>query len=881
MVPIALATAALVIAGEWIGARWPAGWNWGFNAFAFLPPPVLPLATLAAGVLAAIAWRSGSAKAPAATPSAPPATTFFHPLTLALAALAGAAFYAMRTRHLLLGDGLLVGSAPTDWQVPPLEPLSGVLVQAFWRVVRILPFETGRAANLVAWDAAAIGSCMAGAVLVALTPGLIRALGAGSHRHADADEHQERGSEWGSTALWAMAAFLLQGWLVLVCGYPETYAYSLVGLVVYLRFCAEVADGLRPLRHAGFALLLAIGLHLSAFALAPSFLFLAWLRLRNPSTRHEAGRDLALVGLVCGRPVRGAGGRAAGRVPAGHPARNRGRCPGRRGTAQRRWPARVVAPRGPGRRQALSGSLFGGLLRGAARSRRCCSGRGAARDPPSRAAAVRRRHALHHADRRGFQPGLRAQLGPGRAVGHGDDGLWPRVAAGAGAGRTALRRVLVALTLASAVHTLGWVAVNTSQAASIARFTTLPLGMGRVESTLGYWYLLRGDAPAAERWLARALNANPANLRAHLHFAIMFSEQHRYAMAVEAYRAVVALRPASVEYGLSLADALRLNGDLAGAAVELKRVLALDPQSTRARMMYGTVLIDLGRVSEARDVLSGARTAPAAGRAGRERRGTSRRRTQRARPRPRGTPRPRAVDAGVVHVEVQDRAQAPAPERHHAHAPRSASARSSTGAGSSAGARARRSTMFVSGSDTVTPGAARKPVGERARAAWSSARRSTWWSSACRHAAARMPDLAHAAAPALAQAARPADQRRRRPRGCEPTGAPSPLREAHAHGVARAPPSSAIAIPLATLAFQSRAPSRCTRRPRSRAAAASARRLRERHDRAARAVVRVLDAHERDVRDVVVLGRAAIAPISASAASTPPLAGARRARGSR
>jgi Tfp pilus assembly protein PilF len=169
-----------------------------------------------------------------------------------------------------------------------------------------------------------------------------------------------------------------------------------------------------------------------------------------------------------------------------------------------------------------------------------------------------------------------------------------------------LRRVLVVLTLASAVHTMGWVAVNASQAASIARFTTLPLGMGRVESTLGYNHLLRGDPANAERWLSRSLTANPANLRAHLHFGILFMEQKRYDLAVEAWRSVVALRPASAEYGLDLAEALLLSGDLPAAAAELKRVLKLDPRSARARLRYATVLIDLGRVGEARDVLGGA-----------------------------------------------------------------------------------------------------------------------------------------------------------------------------------------------------------------------------------------------------------------------------------
>src|SRR4029077_4104698 len=73
--------------------------------------------------------------------------------------------------------------------------------------------------------------------------------------------------------------------------------------------------------------------------------------------------------------------------------------------------------------------------------------------------------------------------------------LFPDARAAA-AGRAALG-VMLAVSL---FHTAPWVAVNASLPRSIARFESLPLGLGRVESTLGYWSAREGDTKQAEIW---------------------------------------------------------------------------------------------------------------------------------------------------------------------------------------------------------------------------------------------------------------------------------------------------------------------------------------------------------------------------------------------
>src|SRR3954452_1935522 len=122
-------------------------------------------------------------------------------------------------------------------------------------------------------------------------------------------------------------------------------------------------------------------------------------------------------------------------------------------------------------------------------------------------------------------------------------------------------------------------------------------------------------------------------------------------------------------------------------------------------------------------------------------------------------------------------------------------------------------TMVVStaAGSSPTPGSSARPSASRRARAWSSARRSTWWSSAYSPAAATIPDW-RSAPPSIcfhrhASAISSADPARH-----APTGAPRPLVKS-SHALSKPPAHDAASTPLATTAFMRRAPSRCVRRP--------------------------------------------------------------------
>src|SRR5438093_3247351 len=74
-------------------------------------------------------------------------------------------------------------------------------------------------------------------------------------------------------------------------------------------------------------------------------------------------------------------------------------------------------------------------------------------------------------------------------------GLWPRA-------------LLLGAAL-SVFHTAPWIALNANETRAVERFATLPLGRGRTENTIAFWYAERGDFAAAKRWVKRSLDANP------------------------------------------------------------------------------------------------------------------------------------------------------------------------------------------------------------------------------------------------------------------------------------------------------------------------------------------------------------------------------------
>ena len=184
--------------------------------------------------------------------------------------------------------------------------------------------------------------------------------------------------------------------------------------------------------------------------------------------------------------------------------------------------------------------------------------------------------------------------------------------------------------------------------------------------------------------------------------------------------------------------------------------------------------------------------------------------------------------------------------------PRSRSA--ATASGAVAPRRATATTMLVSTGASFTPRPAASAAPSRRAFAWSSASRGDQRLERDQPGRRQHAGLAHAAAEELAHAprlgdplARGDDERARPARTGPSRGRSSPCRRPR-----RAPPAR---TPSATAAFQSRAPSRWTRKPHSRAAAITARCSATALHGAAAEVVRVLEHDQAHVGLVVGVRR--------------------------
>src|SRR5690606_9475656 len=151
-------------------------------------------------------------------------------------------------------------------------------------------------------------------------------------------------------------------------------------------------------------------------------------------------------------------------------------------------------------------------------------------------------------------------------------------------------------------------------------------------------------------------------------------------------------------------------------------------------------------------------------------------------------------------------------------------------------------TMLVCCSTLATSGSVASALARHAARAWSSARRSTLWSSAWSPAAASRPAW-RMPPPVTLRQRRATVTSASLPTSTEPTGAPSPF-ERHTETLSKCRAISRAGTPSATAALYSRAPSRCMPSPwRSHSARA---RAREHSERAA--APDVLSRHNRRAR---------------------------------
>ncbi len=142
---------------------------------------------------------------------------------------------------------------------------------------------------------------------------------------------------------------------------------------------------------------------------------------------------------------------------------------------------------------------------------------------------------------------------------------------------TELRRWLLLLLLVSLFHTVPWVAVNASFDRAFDRFKALPLGLGRTQATVGYWYLSKGREHEAFDWFRRALDENPANNLAAFNLGRIAMRHQGYDFAARAFLAALRARPTVQLYRLALANALAHGGQLQEASAELDTLLTQAP----------------------------------------------------------------------------------------------------------------------------------------------------------------------------------------------------------------------------------------------------------------------------------------------------------------
>lgn len=588
------------------GLAFRNGHFWGVDALGSYGPWVAIPSLLAVLAVTAFVLTGRSARAIAETAAAEPPPDARDPewvrvaIPAGLALAGGALFWMFRAAHVFLGDGIvMVTTLPAERAFHPLEPLSMLLEQAVYDLLSPGLGRSGQPPHRMAWDSAAVVSVAAGTVFLPVVWSLARRLA-----RRVGDGAPSRRTDPLVTGLVTLVV-LLQGYVQVFFGYVEVYALTTTSIALYLLAALRFIEDRAPLWYAAAALALAIGFHLSALALLPSLAVLIGAAVSDPRRRRDLARDMLLSGaafvvLAVALGLIGRGYHLGDTVVS------------LVGALLARQPEPI-----PGyflswrhARDFVNGQLLVGPL-------------GFFLFVPVAIGTLR---AAKH---RGLAPAFLLALGGGFAVVcviAGDSTLgyarnWDLLApagfvlavAALGLalrllpGRATARALLVVALAVSCAHTVPWIAMNASFARSLERFATLRLGLGRVESTVGYWYSLQGNNAEAERWLGRALDRYPGNVRAHVFLGDLYAQRGQHALACTAFRVAVQLRPESDEYRLRLVSALVNSGAPAIALPEVENLLERQPESPRIWTVYGIVLLGAGRGDQARRAFDQAR----------------------------------------------------------------------------------------------------------------------------------------------------------------------------------------------------------------------------------------------------------------------------------
>lgn len=114
---------------------------------------------------------------------------------------------------------------------------------------------------------------------------------------------------------------------------------------------------------------------------------------------------------------------------------------------------------------------------------------------------------------------------------------------------------------------------------------------------------LKRDFAAAVAFYERARTANPTAVEARLRLASEYVRMQNYSGAVEVAKEALALQPSSQAAMLNLGHGLRGLGDLPSAEKVARGALEAQPRSAKPHFLLGTILLEAGRVNEARQHL--------------------------------------------------------------------------------------------------------------------------------------------------------------------------------------------------------------------------------------------------------------------------------------
>ncbi|MBI5169286.1 MAG: tetratricopeptide repeat protein [Candidatus Eisenbacteria bacterium] len=513
----------------------PAGAAWGLDAARFLPAPTRAmLVLLALGtpmLLLAPVGRRLRLPAPAAT-------AVFVACFTVLA-------WCFRVGHVFLGDGIPITSTlPDTAALHPREPLSSWLLHRAWSALGPYFADPGRARELVVQDVVAVVSVAAGALYAAAAAGIARELARSFPGETPGDDR--------ATVALATVTLAAPGAALVFFGYVEHYAWPAACSALFVWTALRALAGKGPLFAPLACLALAFALHFSSLVLLPMAVVTTVASFTVRERRGAALRDVALVLAAVATAA------VALRLGADYDLAHHVRELAKSNRADLAYLSSRAHVRDFTNEHALLGplGLFLALpllvpfaLEGRVRaSLRAFVGTGV------------------------VTLGAATWFTPDMPLGYARDwdvfaAVGVTLAALALAMLFALVRadrarhgLLAAACAVTLLHTLPWVAVNHSIGASAARFATLPLGLGRTESTLAWWHMQRGDHASARMWIERSLRANPGNIRAVDLYGRIALLEGQPAIAVRAYRAGIALRPERPEYRLQLAFALHAAG---------------------------------------------------------------------------------------------------------------------------------------------------------------------------------------------------------------------------------------------------------------------------------------------------------------------------------